>query len=36
MAKPTAPANIEDDQKIDRLLMERLAKIIEVLPDIET
>jgi hypothetical protein len=35
MAKPTTPADIEDDQKIDRVLMERLAKIIGVLPDIE-
>jgi hypothetical protein len=35
MAKATTPANIEDNQKIDRALMERIAKIIEILPDLE-
>jgi hypothetical protein len=35
MAKPNAPTDIEDDQKINRALMERLAKVLESLPDIE-
>jgi hypothetical protein len=35
MAKPNTPINIEDDQKTDRVIVERLAKLIEDLPDLE-
>ena len=35
MQKPKLPANIEQDQKLDSIVLERLAKVIEVLPDIE-
>jgi hypothetical protein len=35
MAKSNTPINIEDDQKTDRVIVERLAKLIEDLPDLE-
>jgi hypothetical protein len=35
MARPKPPTDIEEDQKLDRTLMERLAKVIEDLPDLE-
>jgi len=35
MARPKPPADIEEDQKLDHTLMERLAKAIEDLPDLE-
>ena len=35
MGHSTEPANIEEDQKFDRALVERLAKVVEVLPDLE-
>jgi hypothetical protein len=35
MAKSNSPANIEDDQKTERGIVERLAKLIDCLPDLE-
>jgi hypothetical protein len=35
MGKPKMPGNIEEDQKLDRTVANRLAKVIEVLSDLE-
>jgi hypothetical protein len=35
MENSRSPANIEEEQKCDRVLLEKLAKIIEVLPNLE-
>jgi hypothetical protein len=35
MGKPEQLAKIENDQKVDYALMKRLAKIMELLPNIE-
>jgi hypothetical protein len=35
MGNPKPPVNIEEDQKLDHALMERLAKALEILSDIE-
>ena len=35
MRKTRLPANIENDQRYDRALMEQLAKAIEILPNLE-
>jgi hypothetical protein len=33
--KPQSLANIEEEQSLDRQLLERLAKIVELLPNLE-
>ncbi len=35
MGTPKSPGNIEEEQKLDRALLERLAKVLEILPNIE-
>jgi hypothetical protein len=35
MGNPKRPANIEEDQTLDQTLMERLAKALELLSDLE-
>jgi hypothetical protein len=35
MGRPIPLANIEKDQKFDNALLERLAKVIKVLPNLE-
>ena len=35
MGTPKPPANIEEDQKLDHTLAERLAKALEILSDLE-
>ena len=35
MGRPIPLANIEHDQKFDDSLVQRLAKVIEVLPNLE-
>lgn len=35
MGKPKPPVDLEENQKFDRDLLERLAKALEDLPDIE-
>ncbi|MFB3888470.1 MAG: hypothetical protein ACE14S_03200 [Candidatus Bathyarchaeia archaeon] len=35
MGRPIPRASIEEDQKADRALLERLAKILERLPNLE-
>ncbi len=35
MAKPKPPVDLEEDQRLDRNLLERLAKALEDLPDLE-
>ena len=35
MGRPKPLVNIEEEQKLDRALMERLAKVVAVLPNME-
>jgi hypothetical protein len=35
MRRPIPRTNIEENQKLDRTLLERLAKAVEVLPNLE-
>ena len=35
MGKPKSPGNLEEDQKLDHCLVERLAKALEVLSNLE-